>query len=713
MDDANQATSNTYDIAARLLTRSDARTIVTTYAYHPVMKDLSAITYSDSTPSAGYTYDRLGRPDTTTTGTIAKLVRAYRPDTLAEDTQTTTYDTNGSGTFNAGDLTRVLTRQYTPAMPTRSAGYALTPVGSGVAEAAVTYDYEPVAGRVSTITAPSSAGIPAFGYTYVPARPHLLYQVTAPTHTVTNTWEPNRDVLDLKVNSNPTPNQSPFSEYDYTVNAVGQRTAVSVAGQPSGGWTWGYDDLGQVNTADSTISGTSNDRIYKYDTIGNRRVASTGLSWTAPDNYSSNLLNQITTMPGGAPGYDLAGNMTSDGSVNPPRTYQWDAENRLKAFTVPTGYSSGATYRYDAYHRRISKTTGYGSGTTTQWFIYDGWNLIAEYLIAGGNPLVLDRTHTWGVDLSGTMQGAGGVGGLLATDLRGTSPGVYYPTYDGNGNVSEYLKRSGTTTVLAAAYSYDPFGNTTQSSGAQRYEFTFRFSTKFRDSESEFYYYGYRYYSAVMGRWINRDIIQELGGLNLYGIVKNNLVAQIDVLGWFEGVFVVTPMPNMTTTDPRAIDILSKAGKTTTSGFQVKYQPSNPCSCREDDIILVQAIQYNGRGNHIDSGMTDPVRRAHLKRGGLLPEYPGIGGHLWMGDAPNQPHNNSGLYELEVCALCTTGVTQVNMGCVKFSMNNRDENSFTTPPTRTNNRPIIGQGSHEAVGPSSQFNDAATSFMTP
>ena len=65
------------------------------------------------------------------------------------------------------------------------------------------------------------------------------------------------------------------------------------------------------------------------------------------------------------------------------------------------------------------------------------------------------KTNTWGADLSGSMQGAGGVGGLLAvTDSTGT----YYPTYDGNGNVSEYLDTTGT---FVAHYEYDPFGRIT------------------------------------------------------------------------------------------------------------------------------------------------------------------------------------------------------------------------------------------------------------
>ena len=42
---------------------------------------------------------------------------------------------------------------------------------------------------------------------------------------------------------------------------------------------------------------------------------------------------------------------------------------------------------------------------------------------------------------------------------------------------------------------------------------------------------GYRYYSPAMGRWPNRDPIDEDGGPNLYAIVGNNLVGQLDLLG--------------------------------------------------------------------------------------------------------------------------------------------------------------------------------------
>lgn len=59
----------------------------------------------------------------------------------------------------------------------------------------------------------------------------------------------------------------------------------------------------------------------------------------------------------------------------------------------------------------------------------------------------------------------------------------------------------------------------------------FRFSTKYQDDETDLLYYGYRYYNATTGRWINRDPINERGGLNLYGFLNQNPLNSIDSLG--------------------------------------------------------------------------------------------------------------------------------------------------------------------------------------
>ena len=61
----------------------------------------------------------------------------------------------------------------------------------------------------------------------------------------------------------------------------------------------------------------------------------------------------------------------------------------------------------------------------------------------------------------------------------------------------------------------------------------YRFSTKPLDVGSGLYYYGYRYYNPIDGRWINRDPIEEQGGVNLYSSMQNNPIADIDAKGLF------------------------------------------------------------------------------------------------------------------------------------------------------------------------------------
>jgi len=177
-------------------------------------------------------------------------------------------------------------------------------------------------------------------------------------------------------------------------------------------------------------------------------------------------------------------------------------------------------YAYDYLGRRISEQATISSLTTTTRWIYDGWNMLTEY--AG---TTLSKRYLWGMDLSGSMQGAGGVGGLLSVN-DGTA--TYYPTYDGNGNVSEYLDSTG---AVQAHYEYDPFGRITVATGAKAQAFSHRFSTKPLDAETGLYNYGYRYYDPVTGRWPSRDPIGENGGVNLYGFVGNDGVNWIDILG--------------------------------------------------------------------------------------------------------------------------------------------------------------------------------------
>jgi len=52
-----------------------------------------------------------------------------------------------------------------------------------------------------------------------------------------------------------------------------------------------------------------------------------------------------------------------------------------------------------------------------------------------------------------------------------------------------------------------------------------------RDTETGLLYYGFRYYDPETGRWLNRDPIQEYGGVNLYKFIGNKGLNAIDILG--------------------------------------------------------------------------------------------------------------------------------------------------------------------------------------
>ena len=132
--------------------------------------------------------------------------------------------------------------------------------------------------------------------------------------------------------------------------------------------------------------------------------------------------------------------------------------------------------------------------------------------------------YVWGLDLSQSVQGAGGIGGLLLQDT-GTETRLY--TYEANGNVGQLV--DGTTGAVVAHYAYDPFGTTLTASGTAAEANPFRFSTKYTDTG--LVYYGYRFYSPYLGRWLTRDPIGELGGWNLYGFVQNSPMNVWDELG--------------------------------------------------------------------------------------------------------------------------------------------------------------------------------------
>jgi RHS repeat-associated protein len=160
-------------------------------------------------------------------------------------------------------------------------------------------------------------------------------------------------------------------------------------------------------------------------------------------------------------------------------------------------------------------------------YIYDGLRVIQER-DANTGPHV---SYTRGRDLSGSLEGAGGIGGLLARSSgysRGNFTTNAFYHADAGGNITFLLS---STEGLAARYRYDPFGNQVFAVGSLASANVYRFSSKEIHVNSGMYYYLYRFYDPNLQRWITRDPISEQGGLNLFSFLGNLVLRTIDPFG--------------------------------------------------------------------------------------------------------------------------------------------------------------------------------------
>jgi RHS repeat-associated protein len=198
---------------------------------------------------------------------------------------------------------------------------------------------------------------------------------------------------------------------------------------------------------------------------------------------------------------DANGNLTNDGL----RTFAYDSENQLTNVTVANQFKKD--FVYDGLNRlRIKREYGWTgsawSKTNEIRFVWDG-DVIIQLRDSNNVPTL---TLTRGLDLSGSLLGAGGIGGLLAmTDGSGAT---YYYHGDALGNV----------TALIDAYQniverriYDAFGRTISLTGSKTGANPFWFSSQLHDEDTDFYHYEYRIYVPALQRWPNRDPFGEAG----------------------------------------------------------------------------------------------------------------------------------------------------------------------------------------------------------
>ncbi len=140
-------------------------------------------------------------------------------------------------------------------------------------------------------------------------------------------------------------------------------------------------------------------------------------------------------------------------------------------------------------------------------------------------------TYTRGPDLSGGLDQAGGIGGLIAMSRHNASgTDHFYYHGDGSGNVTALLDARNN---VVARYRYDPFGNIQGLAGPLAEANRMRFSSKEFHLPSGLSYFGFRYYDPHLQRWINQDPIEENGGIGLYTYVGNAPTTAVDPDGQF------------------------------------------------------------------------------------------------------------------------------------------------------------------------------------
>jgi len=554
--DDGHGPSYTYTHAGRLASRSWVRGVATTYGYDAA-GGLTNILYSDTTPSVTNNYDRLGRlssvvcngmTDTMTYNLANELLaETFSGGTLNGLAVTNVYDSDlrrtGLSILNSpSSILAATTYGYDNAsrLQTVSDGSSDTATYSYVANSPLVsqitfkqsgttrmtttkqYDNLNRLTQISSVTSASSAV--NFNYQYNNAN-----QRTKNTLADGSYWIYQYDSLGQVTSGKKyfadgtfVPGQS----FGYQFDDIGNREQTTVGGDAAGASlrlaSYSVNNLNQI---------TSRDYPGTNDVIGvalaTNAVSVNGQTAWRKGEYFQSTVKSNNTAAAQWEGIRVAGgSFTNNGSMFVPQTpehfscdadgnltndgrwaYVWDAENRLIQMTVNTnvGPQMQLTFGYDSKSRRIQKlvATNNGSiyvGQYTNKFLYDGWNLIA---VLNPQSSIL-QSFVWGSDLSGSMQGAGGVGGLLEMSYSGTN---CFPAFDGNGNLGGLVNAIDGTSL--ASYEYGPFGEVLRATGPMAKVNPIRFSTKYQDDESDLLYYGYRYYKASTGTWLSRDPILE------------------------------------------------------------------------------------------------------------------------------------------------------------------------------------------------------------
>ena len=215
--------------------------------------------------------------------------------------------------------------------------------------------------------------------------------------------------------------------------------------------------------------------------------------------------------------HDANGNLTGDATF----IYQYDTANQLTNVVRKADNTTVLSCRYDALGRRVEAIRA--DGTVDRYIYFPGSFLVLAVLDGNNTP---KEYYTRGPDLSGTLDSAGGIGGILACTYSNALSAPLYHHADLMGNIIALTDSSG---AVASTFHYTSFGQLALCNATVVPRNLF--ASKEWDIETRFVYYGYRYYSPNEALWMSRDPLEEFDGGNLYTFMRNGVLNKYDAWG--------------------------------------------------------------------------------------------------------------------------------------------------------------------------------------
>jgi len=447
--------------------------------------------------SYGFTYDSDGNLETATNPSSG--VDSYTYDDIGRVISHTD-PKNNTYTFTYDGKDRVTQVTY-PNNATKVYTYDCCRLGSvTIASGTVTLEHNEI-NRLTSVTDIYDKTI-AYDYDYAGNLTSLTYPGNK---VVTYTYDPANRLTSVTDWLNNT------TTYDYSLGG----NLVKVVYPDGSILIHQFDDADRLTAiwdfkTDATVDASFE---FSLNSLGNR----TGISYHQPLNAVpptqsvTNTFgndNRMLTMGSATFDFDNTGNVITKTVGSAITTYSWNYDNVL---TQEVSGSNTYSYTYDGLGNRVAKVV---NSTTTR------------YVVEPRSSTVLAETDASGNITAYYVYGLGLISKITPSDE------AYFYHYDGLGSIVAMTDSSGS---VVNKYSYDAYGKVLNQVEAVSNPFKYVGLFGVMDEGNGLLYMRARYYDTEMRRFLNKDPIGLLGGLNMYAYVGNNPISWIDPLGldWF------------------------------------------------------------------------------------------------------------------------------------------------------------------------------------